>query len=329
MQKKFDDYKVVKYSKEFYSQWNDFILNSKNGTFLFHRDFMEYHSDRFEDFSILIFYKGKLQAVLPANVIGGEIHSHQGLTYGGLVLVKEIKFEGVLELFKLLLKFYFKAEIKTVYIKQIPFIYTSFFNEELEYLMFIVKAELVKKETLSVISQCDKLGFSKGRLEGFKRGRKYGLVIKEEQDLSLFWNEILLQNLKKKHNAKPVHSLEEITLLKGRFPKNIRQFNVYHDNNIVAGTTIFESKHVAHSQYISGNDDKNRLGSLDILHVYLIEEVFKSKRYFDFGISNENKGLNVNKGLQFWKEGFGARTVTQNFYKVETKNYSLFEKLFV
>ena len=322
-------FKIVKYTSAYYNEWNGFIENSKNGTFLFHRDFMEYHKDRFEDFSLLVFKKDKLLAVLPANKLGQEIHSHQGLTYGGLILPKNVKFDIVIAVFAQLLRYLKGYGFETLVLKQIPSIYSMVFTEEIEFLMFILKAELIKKDTLSVIYLNNKLKISNNRLEGYKRGVKHNLVVKEEVGFELFWNDILVKNLQNKHKANPVHTLEEITLLKKHFPKNIRQFNVYNQDEIIAGTTIFESRFVAHSQYISGNADKNILGSLDFLHYHLITEVFKDKKYFDFGTSNENNGLNINKGLQFWKEGFGARTLTQNFYRVATNNYQLLNNVFV
>ncbi|MGA9639546.1 MAG: FemAB family protein, partial [Flavobacterium sp.] len=60
-------YTVRQYQKSDYKQWNDFISQAKNATFLFHRDFMEYHQDRFEDYSLMVFDNEKLVAVLPAN----------------------------------------------------------------------------------------------------------------------------------------------------------------------------------------------------------------------------------------------------------------------
>ncbi|MFD0991441.1 GNAT family N-acetyltransferase [Mariniflexile jejuense] len=329
MSEKSTMYKIVKYTRDYYDEWNSFIENSKNATFLFHRDFMEYHSDRFEDFSLLAYKKNKLVAVLPANKNGKDVYSHQGLTYGGVVLEKEVKFEIVVEIFKNILKYLETQSVKNLIIKQIPSIYITNTNDEILYLMFVLKAELLKRDTLSVVNLFERLKISNNRLEGFKRGEKNGLVIREEDTFELFWNDILIKNLKKKHNASPVHSLEEMTLLKRRFPNNIKQFNVYKDNKIVAGTTVFESKYVAHSQYISGDESKNSLGSLDFLHIYLINEVFKEKKYFDFGISNENYGLQINKGLQFWKEGFGARTITQDFYKVKTKNHAILNDIFL
>ena len=78
-------YNIKKYHKNDYKIWNEFIAHAKNATFLFHRDFVEYHQDRFEDFSLLVFEDEKLKAVLPANIKENLVYSHQGLTYGGLV----------------------------------------------------------------------------------------------------------------------------------------------------------------------------------------------------------------------------------------------------
>lgn len=324
-----ENYKVVRYSSLNYVEWNEFVSKAKNATFLFHRDFMEYHQDRFEDFSLLVYKKHKLVAVLPANKQGDEIYSHQGLTYGGLILQEAIKFDVVLDVFKELLKYLSVSGFESLILKQIPSIYNTVVSEEIEYLLFILKAKLIKRDTLSVIDLNNKIKISNNRMEGFKRGEKHHLVIKEEDNFELFWNNILIRNLNEKHQAKPVHSLSEITMLKKNLPNNIRQFNVYKDKRIVAGTTVFESKHVAHSQYISGDENKNVLGSLDFLHIHLVNEVFKDKKYFDFGTSNENNGLQINKGLQFWKEGFGARTLTQDFYKVKIDNYQLLNNVFI
>jgi len=324
-----NDYKVVKYTSVHYLEWNSFVSQSKNGTFLFHRDFMEYHKDRFEDFSLLIYIKNKLVALLPANKVGDVIYSHQGLTYGGLLLGDTTKFKTVLLLFQTLLKYFDSEGFYALKIKVIPNIYVKQPNDELLYILFLLQATLLKRDSLSVLNLKDRPKLSSDRKAGGKRGFKNGLVIKEVDTFDEFWNEILVRNLENKHQVLPVHTLKEIEFLKSKFPKNIRQFNVYNKEQIVAGTTIFETEQVAHSQYISGNENKNRLGSLDFLHLHLIETVFKDKKYFDFGISNENMGLHVNQGLQYWKEGFGARMVTQDFYEIKTKNYNLLNDVLV
>ena len=320
-------YHVQKYKSENYVEWNEFVVNSKNATFLFHRDFMEYHQHRFEDFSLLIFDDNQnLKAILPANKLEDVVYSHQGLTYGGLVVNQKTKLQEVIEITFNLLRFLNENEISTLNLKQLPSFYTKFPSEEMEYLSFILNAKLIRRDSLSVLDLKTDYNFSKDRKQAINRGVKNGLIVKEESTFETFWNKILIPNLKQKHGAKPVHSLDEITFLKSKFPNNIRQFNVYKGDKIVAGTTIFIYDNVAKPQYISGNSDKNELGSLDFLYDFLIKE-FKHKSYFDFGPSNEENGRKIKEGILFWKESFGARTMIQNFYEIETKNFSLLEKV--
>ena len=322
-------YLVRTYTATDYTIWNSFVNDSKNGTFLFERDFMEYHQDRFQDFSILVFKNEKLQAILPANKVNNEIYSHQGLTYGGLVYLDKLKLISIIEIFKTILQFLNDNKFDKLIIKLIPTIYQTQPAQDLEYILFLLHAKLLKRDSLSVIDLREKFLLSNGRKEGVKRGLKTGLKIKEVQEFEAFWEQILMPNLKEKHQISPVHSLEEITLLKNNFLNNIRQFNVYLNDKIVAGTTIFESKNVAHSQYIASNESKNDLGSLDYLHHYLLTHVFKNKKYFDFGISNENQGQHLNQGLSYWKATFGAGTVVQDCYEVETKKYNQLENVLI
>lgn len=321
-------FQVQKYHSKHTALWNEFVAKSKNATFLFHRDFMEYHQDRFQDFSLLVFDENQqLIAVLPANKVEETLFSHQGLTYGGILLLEKTKLSEVIFILKSIFEYLNALGFKKLIFKEIPTIYNQIPSGELKYLMFLMQGNLTRRDVLSVVDLKSSFTFSRDRKNGVKRGIKHNLVVKEESNFDSFWNEILIPNLAQKHQAKPVHSLEEIQYLHNKFPKNIRQFNVYQNDTIVAGTTIFETDLVAHSQYISGNSDKNELGSLDFLHDYLISNVFKNKNYFDFGISNENQGRNINEGLLYWKESFGARSITQDFYEVEIKNYTLLDNV--
>lgn len=322
------NYQVRLYQPQDSSIWNTFISVAKNATFLFDRNFMDYHSDRFQDYSLMVFDGEKLVAVLPANRVDDTVFSHQGLTYGGLVLSNKAKLSAVIAIFKNLLQFLHENAIEKLLVKSIPTIYSDYFSEELEYCLFIVQAKLTRRDALSVLDLTKKNAIDSNRMEGVKRGIKNELVVKEETSFDLFWNTILVPNLAQKHNTKPVHTLAEITKLKHLFPNNIRQFNVYKNEELLGGTTVFVNKKVVHSQYISGNETKNVSGSLDYLHHYLIKEVFKDYHFHDFGICNEYDGRMINKGLLFWKESYGAKTVIQNFYEVETRNFSILDTVF-
>ena len=77
---------VTKYESNNKLEWDDFVKCSKNGHFFFYRDYMEYHSDRFQDFSLIIYNnKGNIMALLPASIDGDTVISHGGLTFGGFV----------------------------------------------------------------------------------------------------------------------------------------------------------------------------------------------------------------------------------------------------
>ena len=39
---------VTRYTARQSAEWNEFVERSKNGTFLFHRSYMDYHADRFD-----------------------------------------------------------------------------------------------------------------------------------------------------------------------------------------------------------------------------------------------------------------------------------------
>ena len=323
------NYSVKKYQKSDCLAWNAFIGQAKNATFLFHRDFMEYHKDRFDDFSLMIFDEEKIVAVLPANRVGDTVYSHQGLTYGGLVYSQKLKLAAVLDVFKSVLFYLNGSEILKLYINLLPGFYAHVPSEELNYALFLAQAKLIRRDTCAVIELKKDFFIAKGRMEGIAKGKKHNLVIREEANFEQFWDTILIPNLFDNYQVKPVHSLEEIQYLHQKFPHNIRQFNVYQDNDIVAGTTIFETKNVAHAQYISGNADKGTLGSVDYLYYNLISTIFKDKTYFDFGISNLNQGRNLNQGLCYWKESFGANTAVQDFYEVSTANFHFLENVLV
>ena len=321
------NYSVKIYQESDYKNWNAFIDKAKNATFLFHRDFMEYHKDRFQDYSLIVLDGEKWVAVLPANRVENEVFSHQGLSYGGLVYNEKVKLASVIEVFKSVLSFLTSNKIEKLQLKLIPSIYHQKPSEEINYALFLVDAQLIRRDTMAVIDLSEKNTLSKLRKRGVQSGISNNLLITEVDYFDDFWTEILIPNLARKHQVKPVHSLQEINKLKALFPKNIRQFNVYENGIIIGGSTIFESQNVVHCQYISGDANKNELGGLDLLHYHLITDVFSSKCIYDFGISNENQGRKLNNGLSYWKESFGASTIVQDFYEMQPINYNLLESV--
>src|SRR5678816_1502893 len=89
--------KIYRYLPENKSEWDSFVRVSRNGTFLFFRDYMDYHADRFPDFSLMVRQEnGTLLAVLPATLKDTTLSSHGGLTYGGFVYDEQMKTSSML-----------------------------------------------------------------------------------------------------------------------------------------------------------------------------------------------------------------------------------------
>ena len=117
------NYTIKKYETKDFCYWNAFIGKSKNATFLFHRDFMEYHQDRFQDYSLIVLDGEKWLAVLPANGLGNQVFSHQGLTYGGLIYNEKVKLASVIAIFKSILSFLNDTKMEKLQLKLLPAIY--------------------------------------------------------------------------------------------------------------------------------------------------------------------------------------------------------------
>jgi hypothetical protein len=307
---------ICKYSLSKKMEWNNFLSGSNNDVFLFHRDYMEYHSNRFVDSSFMVYDDEHLVALLPANIDSDRLISHGGLTFGGFITGSCMTAAMMLNIMKEFVNHLRGENIIKIIYKKIPAIYHSSPSDEDLYALFRIGARLIRRDVSSTLYCKRPIPFQKNRIRNIKKAKSAGIVVKESPDLAAFW-EILQLNLARKHNKEPVHSLQEMLYLQKSFPQNIRLFASYKDSTMLAGALIYESPNVAHAQYIARNVDSKVPGSLDFLFSYLIAMYSSSKRYFDFGISTEDNGLYLNEALVFFKEGFGARSIVYDTYEVD------------
>ena len=307
--------KIIRYEDKQKHLWDEFIAKSKNGTFLFCRDYMEYHSDRFTDFSLMFFDDDRLIAVMPANIKDNMLFSHGGLTYGGIVSDQKMKMSIMVEIFNILEEYLRNQGIKKLIYKAIPHIYHDIPAEEDLYALFLHNARLVRRDAASTIFIKERVPFSRGTRSWIKKCKKIGLEIKRSYDFSTFMS-IEEDVLQRKYDVRPAHAADEIQLLARRFSENIKLFAVFKDNDMIAGTIMYETKNVAHAQYSGSNIEGKKLGASHLLFGFLINECYGDKRYFDFGISTEKNGRYLNLGLIDFKERLGARATTYDFYEM-------------
>lgn len=310
-------FEIKRYTPADEAAWNDFTARSRQGTFLLDRRYMDYHADRFEDFSLMVYHKNRLYALLPANrMADGTLCSHGGLTYGGLLTDEKATAGGVCDLFALLNGRLREWGIGRVVYKAIPWIYHRRpAEEDLYALANVCHARLAARDIASVVRLDNRLRLSTLRRTGVRKAMKqHGITIAEGDDTDTFWN-ILNDNLHHKYNVSPVHSAPELRLLKARFPDRIRLYMAFQEDNVLAGALLFLCGETVHVQYISASPEGKRLHALDLLFSRLIEEAAVGHRYFDFGKSTEDCGHYLNRNLIFQKEGFGGRGVCYDWYE--------------
>ena len=316
---------MVRYTASRQREWDAFVGGAKNATFLFARGYMDYHRDRFTDHSLMVFHGHRLVALLPANLAaGGPLISHEGLTYGGLVVGRAATLCTVLAGFYAILRYLNRQQIPTLFYKRIPAFYNTIPDDEVAYALFLLDAQLYRRDCATVIPQFDWLPLTADRRRQIRKAASHGVRVVRETTFRPFWEKMLVPQLACRYGVKPVHTLEEITFLAARFPENIKQFSAYCGDEIVAGSTIYETSTVAHAQYGAVTEKGRRIGAHACLFGWLIAQ-YRDKRFFDFGISNENEGRALNHGLLNWKEGFGGRCYAHDFYEISTKSYAKLE----
>ena len=302
-------FEIRRYTETDKAAWDAFVAASKNGTFLFFRDYMDYHSDRFEDCSLMFYREGRLYGVMPANRKGDVFQTHAGLTYGGLVMDAKTTAAATVELFRELNEYLRKEGFRQVLYKCIPWMYHQMAAEEDLYAIArTCDARLQERDLGTVIIQRNTIRWERIRRRALKRAQEAGITVERSDDLAGFWD-VLCDNLKRTYDSKPVHTLDEIELLHSRFPDNIVLYVAKKGDDILAGMVLYVSQQVVRAQYSSASLLGKELGAIDIIYDRVINHDFRHLPYFEFGTSALGNTNIINESLIFQKEGFGGRGI--------------------
>lgn len=308
---------IRKYKSNQAQEWDLFVEAAKNGIFMFERKYMDYHSDRFTDYSLMFYRDGEeLIAVLPASLHGTELRSHGGLTYGGMLCGYQMKQHLMNECFEVLIDYLRKEGITEVLYKHIPHFFHKYPSEEELYPLWRHGAQLVRRDVSSVIDLSCPIKMPKGRKAQISRAKREGVIVNIEETFDEF---IALENqvLQEYHSVQAVHTGAELALLHSRFPKQIKLYTARKNGELIAGSLLFVYDDVVHTQYMASSELGREIGGLDLVVATMMEEHKNTKHYFDFGISTDDVGRSFNAGLCSQKEGFGGRTVCYDFYRLK------------
>lgn len=312
-------YTICKYTPDCRQEWDRFVETSKNATFLHLRGYMDYHADRFDDNSLIARDpRGRIIALLPANRRGSVVVSHQGLTYGGwLTAYKHLDAASMLEIHQLASALLKEDGATDLIYKPVPYIYTTVPAQEDLYMLFRCGAIRIASLISSAIDLRTDAGPDADRRRKSRQALSYGIEVRESDDYTSYW-QILSDVLASRHNARPVHTLAEITLLRDRFPSNIRLFAAFSaDGEMIAGTVLYITRGVVHTQYLAASEEGRRTNALTLVLSTLIDRFRREGyRWLDFGTSCEDGGNYLNEGLIRQKESLGGRAVVYDTYSL-------------
>lgn len=330
---------ILPYKSDQERRLDHFVFNeSVNGTFLQSRQFLNYHpKDRFTDASFALEKSGTIAAFFPGNEVvdsdGSKTFiSHQGSTFGGPVISRAFYSGGkVLEVLKEA-----DAYLASRYNKAIFKLTPQMFAQEspdvieyvLEHLGYRRSTELSSytplpsnREQQDPLSSCEK---ECRRI--FRGSEKFNVTYRpfNEGDFKTFF-ECLVKS-KAKHNAKPVHTLQELFDLQrrlntadsnGHIQEQVRFRGIWLDERYVAGMMLFAFPSVGtiHAQYIAPDESFKEFQPTTCLYVNALREASQEGfKNFSWGISTEDHGNILNETLLRFKEGFGAKITTNVTY---------------
>lgn len=312
--------RIFQYQAQWKNAWDKLVASESNSALIHFRDYMEYHSDRYQDHSLICLQESRLFAVLPASLAGNRLISHQGLTFGGWIYNEQLTEDQLDILDQALLEYLHQTSLDSVLIKEIPdFFFPNTWKPRQKLSKFKFDSVIQKKHknfyALSLPAEVK----DRGKRWGARKAQKHGLIVERSNDWKRFWYEILLPNLWQRHNARPVHSLEEMSYLVSKFPQSIQLWIVAKNDRILGGAVIYLHHNIVHCQYLSSSPGGRELRAMDLLLVTLIKE-FEKYSIFSFGTAISPKTGQEDPSLVSWKKSWGAKPFPT---QVKTwKNYS-------
>lgn len=309
------NWEIHTYSPTEKEAWNRLNKKASNGSFLFDRAYLAYHSSRFEDASILVKQRGEVIAVLPAHRVDNTLYSHKGLSYGALVISSAVSLSDYLAIWQAIIAHFAQLGFQYLELKMIPAIYTDGDNGKLGYAMHQLQAQ-IRDVALFSYSDRARAKWNYARRYSYKKAANNGLMVYYSGDFKRFWNELLQPLLRAKYQTNPVHSAEEIEDLARKFPYEIQLVLVEYQGELVAGTVLFCQANCIKVQYIASSEAGRKLAALDFLFGELLQNFRTEVPFWDWGSSHGASTAEFQHGLLQWKASWGAITQTQTTYRI-------------
>ncbi len=304
-------YEVQRYAPSLKGEWDDFVASAKNGNFLFLRDYMDYHREKFVDHSLMFYGDGRLLGCLPLNLTERTLYSHQGLTYGGLLMHPKLRFENVRSIMSLLAVHLRENRCSLVY-NPVPYIYHRLPADEDLVALGDLGARMVASKAVCAVKSGKSGYMSHDRKRDVERFRKSGMTIARSHRFVDFMM-LCEANLKKRFGATPVHDPATMQSLADKFPEHIKLYTANDGDEMIAGVVIYSNHGCAKVQYLAYTEIGRKTGAVAAIYRHILDQVLPTDTWFEFGHSITPAG-EFNHGVHSYKESFGARVVQASTY---------------
>ena len=316
---------VIKYSEEWKIKWDEFVLNSNNGTMFHLQKFFDYHTPGKFKFDHLIFLnKNKIEALLPGRLLNGIYESPIGASYGSIV-TGDIKFAEAMEIVTALLDYGRKNNINEFELTHAPMIYEKYQNQNLEFAMrwlgFSYKLHYISS-AIKLDKERDIIGrLSPTTRRNVRKSLKNPAIRVEINERYDEFYPILLEN-KARHNVKPTHSYEDLLRLKELMPDNLKLFMVYLNDEPIGGSSMFfTNRNVALCFYNMLRYEYAEYKPIQrVMYEVLKYSTANGYAYVDIGVSQDTKAQNPmtpSMSLIEFKEKFDAKTIMRNTFHIK------------
>jgi len=308
----FRGYEARSYNPQLKGEWDNLVGRAKNSNFLFLRDYMDYHSEKFEDHSLMFYKDDMLLGCLPVNLTERTLHSHQGLTYGGLLMHPKIRFENVCSIMSLLLAHLRENSFSSLVYNPMPYIYHHLPSDEDLAALSDLGAQIVASKAICVIKNDHGGRISRNRKRDVDRFLRTGLTIGRSYHFEEFMT-LCEANLTERFAAVPVHNSTTMQALANKFPDHIKLYAASDQGTMIAGVVIYCNQGCAKVQYIACTDVGRKIGAIAAIYLHILEHVLPPNTWLEFGHSLTPAGK-FNRGVHNYKESFGARIVQNRTY---------------
>jgi hypothetical protein len=292
--------------------WDDLVGRAANGTLLHTRRYLGYHGEKFADRSLVVLRDGRPEAVLPAALDPDDpacVVSHPGVTYGGLVHLPSFRGMAVVDALRAAAA-HWQAE--RVLYKPVPHVFHRAAAQDDLWALFLLGATRYRTDLSWAVDLTGPMTWTGNRRRSATKAPVE--VARDDAALAAFWA-VLEASLGERHGVRPVHTAAEMADLMRRCPDEIALHVARRDCAVVAGAIVYVAGAAWHTQYLAASPEGRSCGALDAVIAYGVDAARAAgARWYDFGISNEDRGRSLNEGLFFYKSSFGGGSVVHEFY---------------